>query len=300
MEVFYIAVLTIAAAILILILTTIGVAMRNGNREVEWPPGAGRCPDGWEEDESTPSKCYIPIDKTNSGTVFSTEVAVNNSGGTGTTSATKYTFVPNNFKGIASPDKNWSERNAWHEVGSATIIHNYAGSGSDAYAAYGAILRAQSGYDFKYFKENDQIAIELLTTKTNVDNKSNGEVLTNTEKTVPEYHYFLVSGEPVKDFDGSQILRLKRDTSAQGISSGKGIGYSDSKPVIAKIDTDTNVKYEASGATVRYFGKRISVDFSDAKYYSSTDNAATKCLRKAWANANEIKWDGISNYNKCA
>lgn len=60
MEVFYIAVLTIATAILILILTSVGVLLRKSNTEVPWPPTAGRCPDFWTEvsGEESKNKCY--------------------------------------------------------------------------------------------------------------------------------------------------------------------------------------------------------------------------------------------------
>ena len=56
MEVFYIAVLTIATATLILILTSVGVLLRKSNTEVPWPPTAGRCPDFWTE--VSEGKCY--------------------------------------------------------------------------------------------------------------------------------------------------------------------------------------------------------------------------------------------------
>ena len=60
MEVFYIAVLTIATAILILILTSVGVLIRKSNTEVPWPPTAGRCPDFWTEvsEGVDKGKCY--------------------------------------------------------------------------------------------------------------------------------------------------------------------------------------------------------------------------------------------------
>jgi hypothetical protein len=59
MEFFYIAVLAIATAILILILTSVGVLIRKSNTEAPWPPTAGRCPDGWTETE-TLNKCTAP------------------------------------------------------------------------------------------------------------------------------------------------------------------------------------------------------------------------------------------------
>ena len=56
MEVFYIAVLTIATAILILILTSVGVLIRKSKTEAPWPPTAGKCPDFWTE--TSDGKCY--------------------------------------------------------------------------------------------------------------------------------------------------------------------------------------------------------------------------------------------------
>jgi hypothetical protein len=55
MEVFYIAVLAIATATLILILTSVGVLIRKSNTDAPWPPTAGRCPDGWTE--TSDGKC---------------------------------------------------------------------------------------------------------------------------------------------------------------------------------------------------------------------------------------------------
>ena len=60
MEGFYIAVLTIATAILILILTSVGVLIRKSNTNAPWPPTAGRCPDFWTEvsEDVNKGKCY--------------------------------------------------------------------------------------------------------------------------------------------------------------------------------------------------------------------------------------------------
>ena len=60
MEGFYIAVLTIATAILILILTSVGVLIRKSNTNAPWPPTAGRCPDFWTEvsEGVNKGKCY--------------------------------------------------------------------------------------------------------------------------------------------------------------------------------------------------------------------------------------------------
>ena len=61
MEVFYIAVLTIATATLILILTSVGVLIRKSKTEAPWPPTAGRCPDFWtevSEEGGNKGKCY--------------------------------------------------------------------------------------------------------------------------------------------------------------------------------------------------------------------------------------------------
>lgn len=55
----------------------------------------------------------------------------------------------------------------------------------------------------------------------------------------------------------------------------------------------------ANASGVDYFGKRIVVDFNDTSLYKGADSKATKCLRNKWALANEVQWDGVSNYNGC-
>lgn len=47
MDWFYIIVLTIAVILLILILTSVGLLMKNGKSSLVFPPNANSCPDGW-------------------------------------------------------------------------------------------------------------------------------------------------------------------------------------------------------------------------------------------------------------
>ena len=287
MEGFYIAVLTIAAAILILILTTIGVAMRKGNQNVAWPPGGGRCPNGWTESNN---KCYIPMDGTNSGTLaaagsLSNPITDNNSSVDAIAAkitSDKYEFASNTFNsGDLGSTKEWSGRPAWRFCGDATIVDN---------AAAGAKLKAKPGSDFKYFRTNDQIAIELLS-DVSTGQVLNGTLLPDT-KVVPEYQYFLVSALSTDAVTGALTLTLKRD-SALGSSHG---GSSTDKP---KITTNTLTAEKIQELpNVKYFGKRIAVNFEDELYNKITESE-TRCIRKVWANANKIEWDGVSDYNKC-
>lgn len=44
---------------------------------------------------------------------------------------------------------------------------------------------------------------------------------------------------------------------------------------------------------IKYYGKRMSVDFTKTAY-------ATICDKRKWARDNRVRWDGVSNYNKCS
>jgi hypothetical protein len=121
MEVFYIAVLAIATATLILILTSVGVLIRKSNTDAPWPPTAGRCPDGWEETEL--NKCIIPDSQNNSGLITPYE----NNG----TLIAGYTV----------------ESDKWHVCGSATKDPS------------NTKIIADLGSNFDYFKPSDRIKI---------------------------------------------------------------------------------------------------------------------------------------------
>lgn len=218
MEAFYIAVLTIATAILIIILTLVGIAIRKANREVKWPPTGGRCPDGWEEDATTPGKCYIRSDMVNSG-----NVTPESSGSLGVTVANGekgYTFAADDYKGLGG-DK-------WRECGSIESI------GSD-----NKTLNAKGKSNFNYFNKGDLIKVGPF-----------GERIISEKKS-------------------PTILILKDELS------------------------------ETTSFPVKYYGKRISVDFNKSGVYVGASDSLSICLRKDWANLNKIEWDGVSNYNKC-
>jgi hypothetical protein len=219
MEGFYIAVLAIAIVILMLILTTIGVAMRKANQGVEWPPTGGRCPDGWEEDVTTPGKCYIPSNMVNSGKVTPDSSVVSS---VATANATKgYTFAADAYTSWINGDK-------WRECGTARVFNTTTLN-----------VDADSKSDFNYFKAGDKIRIGTVSA---------------------EYTVATVGSD-------SKSLTITGTIASTGI--------------------------------VTYYGKRISVDFNKDLVYKGANEGATKCLRKTWANTNEIQWDGVSNYNKC-
>jgi hypothetical protein len=61
MEAFYLIVLSIAAILLILILTYVGIAMSNNkNKKGAYPPQSGSCPDYWSISTVDASSCIIP------------------------------------------------------------------------------------------------------------------------------------------------------------------------------------------------------------------------------------------------
>jgi hypothetical protein len=63
MDLFYIIVLSVATVLLILLLTYIGISMKNaktsGDGDV-FPPSASSCPDYWSSSVSDPSSCVVP------------------------------------------------------------------------------------------------------------------------------------------------------------------------------------------------------------------------------------------------
>ena len=63
MDLFYIIVLSVATILLILLLTYIGILMRNAKTSSNgdiFPPVANSCPDYWGASPSDPSSCNIP------------------------------------------------------------------------------------------------------------------------------------------------------------------------------------------------------------------------------------------------
>ena len=282
METFHMIVLAIATAVLILILTTVGVAINANARKMEWPPNSTHCPDGWTEESD--NKCYIPMSLKNSGTVKMPATPA-------LAAAAGYTTTDNTFTRISS-NSVWPKDNTWHYAGTAKITNN-GGTGP-----YGAYLRANDGDNFNYFKSEDEIAIELMLTKTYTGKNVNGKDVAGTSTTVPEYQYFKVSGVTSDTGKFNNILLLKRDTT-NGASFG---GPNESKPVISKTTLDSveyTITYEATNSNVKYYGRRIGIDFANELYKVASSDPETKCLRKAWAKSNSVEWDGVSNYNKC-
>jgi hypothetical protein len=70
MDTFQIIVLTIAALVLIIILTAIGLGLRNLKNKVVYPPIANQCPDYWTVATDNVS-CSIPLaGGTNAGNIY--------------------------------------------------------------------------------------------------------------------------------------------------------------------------------------------------------------------------------------
>ena len=277
METFHMIVLAIATAVLILILTSVGVAINANARTMEWPPNSGRCPDGWTEESD--NKCYIPTSLKNSGTVKMLA-----------TTPVGYVIsdVANAaFTGVSS-NILWTHENKWHHAGTAKITNN----NSEITSTDGAVLIANNGDNFNYFKEEDEIAIELMLTKTYV---------AGTSIIVPEYQHFKVKEVTSNNNLVNTKLILKRDTT-NGSAFG---GTDDAKPKITKTAQDSTtgdsrftITYDATNSDVKYYGRRVGINFNDAAYKDAS-NLLTKCKRKDWAKLNSVEWDGVSNYNKC-
>lgn len=126
-------VLAIAAAVLILILTSVGVMMRDSNRDTTWPPTQSSCPDGWEPDITTPGKCYMPSGMKNSGKVARSSVSADN-----TTKG--YALAPDN--------KTWMRGDKWRVCGTAIYVS------TDKLTLY-----ADDKSNFNYFNIGDDIRL---------------------------------------------------------------------------------------------------------------------------------------------
>ena len=279
-------VLAIATAVLILILTTVGVAINANARKMEWPPNSTHCPDGWTEESD--NKCYNPMSLKNSGTVKML-----------TTAPAGYSIATNDAFTRISSNILWTHDNKWHHAGTAKITNNDVST--FPYTNDGAVLIANNGDNFNYFKADDEIAIELMLTKTYVGRTINDTYVAGTSIIVPEYQYFKVKAV-MTDIQGfKNVLILKRDTT-NGSAFG---GTDDAKPKITKTTQDSTtgdsrftITYDATNSDVKYYGRRVGINFNDVAYKDAS-NLLTKCKRKDWAKLNSVEWDGVSNYNKC-
>lgn len=70
MDIFYVVVLSVALAFLIILLTIIGILMQKKNVNNIYPPIQNKCPDYWDIYDT--SYCQVPTStSTNTGTIFS-------------------------------------------------------------------------------------------------------------------------------------------------------------------------------------------------------------------------------------
>ena len=160
METFHMIVLAIAAAVLILILTSVGVMMRDSNRDTAWPPTQSSCPDGWEEDLDPTKKgtCYIPSGMRNSGKVVMSATPADNL-------TNGYAFQPDG--------KIWMSGDKWHLCGTATYV-------SDDKKTLTADLKDPKS-NFNYFNAGDSIRLDgKFGAETTVEKK----VVSKTEKSL--------------------------------------------------------------------------------------------------------------------
>ena len=73
-------------------------------------------------------------------------------------------------------------------------------------------------------------------------------------------------------------------------SNGSGICVIPTNGVNTKTPWVGNVYGYTAGAS--------NIDFSDARW-SDGSTGDQRCGWQKWANANEIQWDGVTNYNGC-
>ena len=132
METFHKIVLAIAAAVLILILTSVGTMMRKINRDAVWPPTTTSCPDGWQADTAINGRCYTPAGNTNYGRVAMMGLNPDNE---------KYGYSKNE-----KPSR-WLSGDDWIMCGTARKFAN------------GLTMTPDPGSHFKYFQPGDSIKI---------------------------------------------------------------------------------------------------------------------------------------------
>ena len=290
MEAFYIAVLVIAVVILMLILTTLGVAMRKGNADVAWPPGdAAKCPIGWEAG-GTPTQCKIPDASLISGEIYSTYSS---------TGPLELGYKEN----TGTDPADWT---------TSTIPIDKV-----AYVSPNFTVTVTDEIQARAFTQNRPIKIDNANGKiTNVPTKSTVKatytttgLVTNSSYKVYTTYVDAVKGvnsvgtgtatatsTPLLIFDIKPTATLITPiyavkTTETAISDA---GLSNVKTLTGTYTPESKtVSFTATGITAAgaiYF-KKAYFDFNDATY--------TRCGKKVFAKKFNLIWDGVSEYNKC-
>ena len=297
MEGFYIAVLSIATIILMLILTTLGVAMRKGNADVAWPPGdAAKCPIGWEAG-TTLTQCKIPDAQLISGEIYSTY-------------SSTAPLEPGYKENTGTADADWTST-----VGAAT------------YASQKFTVTVMDDIQARAFTVNRPIKIESTAGKiaivdpVNIFKATYTYTTASTLTTSSSYNVYTSYVDAVKGVNSVgtgttastsatvltfnikptvtlpatiyAVLSTENAISNAGISNvktltGTGTYYTPESKTVSFTVTSGSSAMTATGDI--YF-KKAYFDFNGA-----TD---TRCGKKVFAKKYNLTWDGVSEYNKC-
>ena len=107
MEIFYLIVLVIATAILILILTFVGLIMQRGKKNLVYPPMANTCPDNWTV--LADGSCNIPTTTSSNSNLGNNPITWPS----GFTPPPVGNFDPNDSKWTTSGKTAVCAQNAW-------------------------------------------------------------------------------------------------------------------------------------------------------------------------------------------
>jgi len=80
--------------------------------------------------------------------------------------------------------------------------------------------------------------------------------------------------------------------SIEGVVSSITAEDKTAKPPVRLSLTLTTALPVDPRSQIKYYGKRMSIDFTKPVYTNI-------CDKRKWARANKVRWDGVSNYNKC-
>jgi hypothetical protein len=119
MELFYILVISFAIVFLIIILTLIGLLMKNQDKGTVFPPVANDCPDFWTIGSDNKS-CVIPMTgKKNTGTLYDTAGVMKITTSSTSSAFPTYTPATNGNVNAAPSTINFSDE-LWSQQGLST------------------------------------------------------------------------------------------------------------------------------------------------------------------------------------
>ena len=295
MEGFYIAVLSIATIILMLILTTLGVAMRKGNADVAWPPGdAAKCPIEWEAG-TTLTQCKIPDAQLISGEIYSTysstapsepgykeNTGTDSADWTGTVGAATYSSSLSKFTVTVMDDIQARAFTVNRPIKIVGVIGKIAIVDAvniikATYTTTTSTLTTSSSYN---------VYTSYVDAVKGVNSVGTG---TTTSATVLTFNIKPTVTLPTTIY---AVLSTENAISNTGISNVKTLtgSYTPEYKTVSFTATATSDSSTMTAPGPIYF-KKAYFDFNGA-----TD---TRCGRKVFAEKYNLIWEGVSNYNKC-